>query len=212
MPHPWQHSRSGWTGNWVTWLSCVCPCSQHGSYTRWPIRVPSNSNNSMTPWIAPVQEGAQEAAATQPPPQKTFPWHVSSAYHCYYQSANPIFRAGKHGCKEYSEWWHQALPLENTGLALKPTLTSLLQATNGDRWLIQLSASRMFYSVIKLTFGCDKTQRFWQNIWCYTNFSDCSNLFFIRSAFVYKILPVEISFCLGSWSTWKHISLHILVT
>ena len=26
MPHPWRNSGSGWTGLWVTWLCCRCPC------------------------------------------------------------------------------------------------------------------------------------------------------------------------------------------
>ena len=30
-----------------TWWSCGCPCSLQGSWTRWPFKIPSNSNNSM---------------------------------------------------------------------------------------------------------------------------------------------------------------------
>ena len=35
--------------NWAlsTWLSCRCPCSLQRSWTRWPLKVPSNSNNSL---------------------------------------------------------------------------------------------------------------------------------------------------------------------
>ena len=29
------------------WWSCGCPCSLQGSGTRWPLEVPSNSDNSM---------------------------------------------------------------------------------------------------------------------------------------------------------------------
>ena len=34
-------------GLWATWCSCRCPWSLQGSWTRWPLRVPSNSNDSM---------------------------------------------------------------------------------------------------------------------------------------------------------------------
>ena len=30
-----------------TWWSCRCPCSLQGSWTRWSLRVPSNSKESM---------------------------------------------------------------------------------------------------------------------------------------------------------------------
>ena len=30
-----------------TWWSCRCPCSMQGSWTRWPLWVPSNSNRSV---------------------------------------------------------------------------------------------------------------------------------------------------------------------
>ena len=51
MPHPWRQSRSRWTELWATWCSCRCPCSLQGIWTRWPLRVPSNSNNSMVLWF-----------------------------------------------------------------------------------------------------------------------------------------------------------------
>jgi len=35
MPHPWQHSRSGWTGLWATWSSWRCPCLLQGGWARW---------------------------------------------------------------------------------------------------------------------------------------------------------------------------------
>ena len=47
MPHPWKHSRSGWTGLWATCSSWRCPCSLQGGWTRWPLKVPSNPNYSM---------------------------------------------------------------------------------------------------------------------------------------------------------------------
>ena len=37
-----------------TWWSCGFPCSLQGSWTRWPLRVPSNSNKSMTLWSGPI--------------------------------------------------------------------------------------------------------------------------------------------------------------
>ena len=46
--HPSRHSRSGWTGLWAHCSSCRCPCSLQSSWTRRPLKVPSNSNDSMT--------------------------------------------------------------------------------------------------------------------------------------------------------------------
>ena len=44
--HPWRHS--GQAGGAVsTWWSCRCPCSQQGSWTRWPLNVSSNSKDPM---------------------------------------------------------------------------------------------------------------------------------------------------------------------
>ena len=34
-----------------TWWSCRCSCSLQGSWTRWPLRVPPNSNDSMNLWF-----------------------------------------------------------------------------------------------------------------------------------------------------------------
>ena len=39
-----------------TWWSCRCPCSWQGRWTRWPLRVPSNSNDSMVIWFILVCE------------------------------------------------------------------------------------------------------------------------------------------------------------
>ena len=38
-------------GHWAPWLSCRHPCSLQGSWTRWPLRVPSNSNDSVILWF-----------------------------------------------------------------------------------------------------------------------------------------------------------------
>ena len=48
MPHPWRHP---WRGLWAPWCSCRCPCSLQGSWTGWPLRVPSDSNHSMLLWV-----------------------------------------------------------------------------------------------------------------------------------------------------------------
>ena len=50
-PHPWGHSRPGLMGLWATWSSCGCPCSLQGSWTRWPLRAPSNSMDSLILWL-----------------------------------------------------------------------------------------------------------------------------------------------------------------
>jgi len=50
MPHLWRHSRSNWMGLWATWSSCRCPCSLQRSWTRWLLRVSSNSSDSMIVW------------------------------------------------------------------------------------------------------------------------------------------------------------------
>ena len=51
MSSPWRLSRSGWTKLWATWSSWGCLCSLQGSWTRWPLKVPSNSNDSMILWL-----------------------------------------------------------------------------------------------------------------------------------------------------------------
>ena len=38
-----------------TWLSCRCPCSLQRSWNRWPLKVPSYSNDSMTVWWSCIQ-------------------------------------------------------------------------------------------------------------------------------------------------------------
>ena len=43
--------RGCWTGLWAAWSSCRCPCSLQESWTRWPLRVPSNSNDSVILWL-----------------------------------------------------------------------------------------------------------------------------------------------------------------
>jgi len=41
MPHPWKHSKPGWTGPWAISSSGRCPCSLQGCWIRWPLKVPS---------------------------------------------------------------------------------------------------------------------------------------------------------------------------
>ena len=50
MPHPWKHSRSGWTGLWATWSNGRSSRSLQRGWTRWPSKVPSNPNHSMILW------------------------------------------------------------------------------------------------------------------------------------------------------------------
>ena len=46
-PHPAWPWMSPGTGHpphlWATWCNCSCPCSCQGSWTRWPLKLPSNS-------------------------------------------------------------------------------------------------------------------------------------------------------------------------
>ena len=51
MSHPWKHSRPGWTGLWATWSSWRCPCSLQGHWTRWSLKVASNSKHSVSLWV-----------------------------------------------------------------------------------------------------------------------------------------------------------------
>lgn len=37
-------------GLWATWSIWRCPCSLKDNYSRWPLMVPSNSENSMVLW------------------------------------------------------------------------------------------------------------------------------------------------------------------
>ena len=45
MPQPWKHSRSGWTGQPDP---VDVPAQCRGGWTRWPLKVPSNPNSSVT--------------------------------------------------------------------------------------------------------------------------------------------------------------------
>jgi len=46
-PHPWKHSRPGWTALWVTWSSWRYPCLLQEGWARWPLKIPSNPKHSM---------------------------------------------------------------------------------------------------------------------------------------------------------------------
>ena len=47
----WRRSGSGWTGLWASDLDVgMYPCSLQMGWTKWLLRVPSNSNNSMILW------------------------------------------------------------------------------------------------------------------------------------------------------------------
>jgi len=46
MTCPWRLSRQGWIRSLATWSSFGYPCSLQESWTRWPLKVPSNSKNS----------------------------------------------------------------------------------------------------------------------------------------------------------------------
>ena len=47
LPHPWTLWRWGWIRPWATWYNCTCVCSLQGSWTGWPLKVPSNLKDSM---------------------------------------------------------------------------------------------------------------------------------------------------------------------
>ena len=48
MPHPWRYLRL--EGPLSTWSTHRCPCLLQRCWTRWNLRVPSNSNNSVILW------------------------------------------------------------------------------------------------------------------------------------------------------------------
>lgn len=55
MPHSWRHSRSDWVGSehhliHTHLIEMWCLCALQGSWDRWHLRVPSNSNASMILW------------------------------------------------------------------------------------------------------------------------------------------------------------------
>jgi len=51
MPFPWRLSVWGWIRLWATWPNCECLCSLQGSWTRLPLKVPSNSKDLMILWL-----------------------------------------------------------------------------------------------------------------------------------------------------------------
>jgi len=70
MSHPWRHSRSGWTRHWATSSSCRCPCSLQGSWTRWPLRVLSNSNDPMILWLKHIEWQKDTCVKVEEVPQQ----------------------------------------------------------------------------------------------------------------------------------------------
>ena len=62
MPHPWKHSKSGWTGLWATWSSWRCPCALQEGWARWPLKVPSNKNYLVIQSVLEVWQWGQQWA------------------------------------------------------------------------------------------------------------------------------------------------------
>lgn len=48
--HLWKCSRPGWTGLWASSYSDRCLCPQQGSWTRWSLKFPSETNHSLILW------------------------------------------------------------------------------------------------------------------------------------------------------------------
>lgn len=46
--YSWKHLRSSWLGLWAAWPTSRCVWSLEGHRTRWPLKVPSNLNHSLT--------------------------------------------------------------------------------------------------------------------------------------------------------------------
>ena len=44
-------SRPAWMGLWATWSGGRCPCPWQGHRTRWPLKIPANTNHSMSLWV-----------------------------------------------------------------------------------------------------------------------------------------------------------------
>lgn len=55
MSHPRIHSRSGWTGHWAPDLAVGFLAHHRGSWTRWPLKLPSNSDGSMIVQLVKTQ-------------------------------------------------------------------------------------------------------------------------------------------------------------
>jgi len=47
MPCPWRLSRQGWIRPWATCSSCACLCSLQERWTRWSLKAPSKSLDTM---------------------------------------------------------------------------------------------------------------------------------------------------------------------
>jgi len=94
----WGHPRSGWMGLWATWSRCRYPCSLQGSWSRWPLRVPSNSNSITVLWKQQIpldlafntdehrSPGAPDAATQVQPSLPLGPimhtWALQGFLHC----------------------------------------------------------------------------------------------------------------------------------
>ena len=61
---------------WATWSSCACPCSLQGSWTKWLLKIPSNSKDSM------ILEDRRV--------KRMWTCHVWPQFHCMTGPQNPI--------------------------------------------------------------------------------------------------------------------------
>ena len=53
-------------GLWAICSSCRCPCSVQGSWTRQPLKVPSNSNDSVILWFSELLDRKTELRMREP--------------------------------------------------------------------------------------------------------------------------------------------------
>jgi len=73
MHHPSRLWRPGLTRLWATWSSCRCPRSLQGSWTRWPLKVCSNSKDSMVQCHGPFWPPGHTAGSCSDGCQLTTP-------------------------------------------------------------------------------------------------------------------------------------------
>ena len=64
--------QAGWALS--TWWSCRCPCALQGSWNRWPLRVPSNSDDSIMQLFHVVVSSQPEEPKGFPTPQHGCKW------------------------------------------------------------------------------------------------------------------------------------------